>query len=106
MVKLGDGCIIQGLHPQMQIANCLLYALYQRFGVSELLITHALDGKHGQGSLHPKGRACDYRTWEVSPMRLYDLVLEARRILGTDYDVVLEPTHLHVEYDPDNPKII
>jgi hypothetical protein len=28
------------------------------------------------------------------------MVAEIRSALGSDYDVIIEPDHLHVEYDP------
>ena len=103
MIEFKEGCVIVGLHPKMQVANCLVYDLFLRYGVQKMVITHGLDGTHGPGSLHLKRRACDYRIWDIPSLRLNALAAEAQQILGDDYDVILEPTHIHIEYDPDRP---
>lgn len=63
-------------------------------------VTSALDGDHKDGSLHYIGYALDFRS-------RYFSVAEAERIavilssdLGSDYDVVVESTHIHCEYQP------
>lgn len=97
---------LYGLHPMMQIANCVMAVIFFKFGVDEPTITSAVDGIHSENSLHKRGRACDYRIWGLSEVQLNELVIQARKSLGNSYDVVLESTHLHIEYDPKNPKVI
>lgn len=95
-----------GLHPMMQIANCKMAVIFYQFGIYTPTITSAIDGIHSAGSLHKKGRACDYRVWGLTNEQQVELRLKAEDVLGNSYDVVLEPNHLHIEYDPDNPKVI
>ena len=104
-MKLKNGVSLYGLHPKMQVANGIAAVIYQEAG-QELVVTAGLDGKHGDNSLHYKGRACDYRTWYFSDEQKKEVVQELARRLGDDYDVVLEATHIHCEYDPTNPKVI
>lgn len=75
-------------------------------------ITSGLEGEHMPGSLHYVGRAIDVRRADrvVLPdgnVRFPDAELARRQRdiiaarLGPDFDVVLEATHVHIEYDPD-----
>ena len=104
-MKLKDGVSLYGLHPKMQVANGIAAVVYQLEG-QELVVTAGLDGKHGDNSLHYKGRACDYRIWYFSEAQVKTVTEELARRLGDDYDVVLESDHIHCEYDPTNPKVI
>lgn len=84
-----------------------------------VVITSICDGKHGRGSLHPRDRAEDVRILgertggiRVHP-NLAALEMPAqqklaanvwarqlRRNLGSDFDVIVEADHIHIEYDP------
>ena len=62
----------------------------------ELVITSAYEGNHSESSLHYCNEAVDIRSWEKAG-KVRD---EIKRKLGRDYDVVVEPDHIHIEYDP------
>lgn len=69
----------------------------------EVVITSACDGTHSAGSLHYEGKALDLRcsvAWGFSTADCQAIEAMMAERLGTGYDVVLESTHLHVEYDP------
>lgn len=68
------------------------------FGV-EPWATSVMDGDHKAGSLHYRGRAFDLRVRDVVPERRKAFRDALRRALGPEYDVVLEPSHVHVEWD-------
>jgi hypothetical protein len=85
--------------PVMWAAHELVVEVFDSFG-SGTMITSALDGTHSKGSLHYKGLATDYRIWNVPEARRSELRSQVAETLGDDFDVVLESTHLHVEYDP------
>ena len=64
----------------------------------EITITGALDGKHKKNSLHYKGRAIDIRIKDMKrPIECYKRI---KNKLGNEFDVILEKTHIHTEYDP------
>ena len=69
----------------------------------ECWITSAAEGTHKKGSLHYLGLALDFRTRDMTKAEktaLVGLVIEA---LTEEFDVVLEKTHLHIEYHPKLP---
>lgn len=66
----------------------------------EPVITSTYEGSHSPSSLHYDlflFGAVDYRR----PKRDAEIIVkELQEELGENYDVVLEKTHIHVEYDP------
>ena len=69
-------------------------------------ITSICDGNHMAGSKHYEGKAFDFRTWidnagnQLPQLDKQHLKKALQDELGDDYDVVIESTHIHVEYDP------
>lgn len=74
--------------------------IYTKHDVLDCVITSGSDGKHSEHSLHHKGRALDFRTRNIPSTLRKTVEQEIGQALGDNYDVVLESTHLHVEYDP------
>jgi hypothetical protein len=74
---------------------------YGSFGIRPTITeAWATDG-HMAGSRHYSGDALDFRIWESNAAGVTAHVVTLMRgRLGADYDVVLEATHIHVEYDP------
>lgn len=99
MQYIKDGVTIDKFSPQL--LNALLQAsqVYQVHSAA-LVITSLSDGTHKQGSLHYRGYAADLRTRDIPPQNVPTLVRDLRRSLGTDFDVVVEGDHIHIEYDP------
>ena len=62
------------------------------------IITSTYEGNHGEGSLHYNDQAYDVRLPNDSRLRIFAKIKED---LGPDFDVVMEKTHYHIEYDPD-----
>lgn len=70
--------------------------VYERNG-ENMTVTSLLDGEHMRASLHYVGAAGDLGL----PMQGVDhMIFDLRTALGENYDVVLEPDHIHVEYQP------
>lgn len=74
--------------------------VFGKYGIQPT-ITSAVDGTHMANSKHYSGDALDWRIWESDIRGITnDIVDEMRYYLGSDYDVILESSHIHVEYDP------
>jgi hypothetical protein len=99
-MRLKSGVSLKDLCPQMVVAILVIKEVFQSFGY-RVIITSGCDGEHSEGSLHYCGKALDFRTRHIQDEDLGPIVANAQQVLGEEYDVVLEPTHLHVEYDPD-----
>ena len=94
IVKGGVCVTAQTLHA-MAVADVVC----SNFGV-EAVCTALLDGKHITGSKHYIGDAFDLRNRDVPEGQRQAFRDDLALRLGPDYDVVLEATHFHVEYDP------
>ena len=99
MIKIKAGVKLDKLEPQMALALPAVAAVYDKYGY-DTIITSGNDGKHSNTSLHYVGHALDFRTRHVKPDDLSPLVSELQKNLGDNYDVVLESTHIHAEFDP------
>ena len=67
---------------------------------SDATLTSVTDGTHGSTTLHKHGFAMDWRTRHLNDAEKTLLEAEARERLGPEFDVVLEGSHLHTEWDP------
>lgn len=86
-----------GMRPELILAVMAAKDVYDNLGV-DFVITSINDGKHSQTSLHYAGCAFDLRIWNIeNPVRVANNI---RAKLNIHYDVVLEPTHIHIEYQP------
>ncbi len=97
MIK--NGVSVLGLAPQMILAYVIAQRIYNRNG-HECVITSAVEGKHGNHSHHYKGCAIDLRTRDLSRRDRIIIAEQIRSALGSEYQVVLEDDHLHIEFDP------
>lgn len=97
---------VHGLEPQMQ---CVLKESYRIWGDAGInwVITSARDGIHGPASYHYFGLAVDLRTWDSEGQQLS---MEKKEVLASllrralsqysqFFDVLVESSHIHVEYD-------
>lgn len=99
MLKLKPGVRLNGVQAPMVLGALVVASVFAARGF-DCVITAATDGQHKPGSLHYCGLALDFRTRHVggNPV-LAELVDAIKAALGPEFDVVLEATHLHVEYD-------
>ncbi len=92
------GVKVSGLQPEILLAIQEAREVYRN--LIDLTITALLDGTHMENSLHYKGLAVDLRTHYFSKPTQGLLLQRLKEALGPEYDVVLEKTHIHVEFDP------
>jgi hypothetical protein len=100
MLRLKEGVQLLGARPELLIAIIAARDVYAEYGY-ELYLTSVCDGKHSKGSRHYSGLAVDLRTRNVDEPDRPKIHAVLQRHLGKEFDVVLEPTHLHVEFDPE-----
>jgi hypothetical protein len=98
VIKAG-ACVI-GMEPRMVRACIVIGKVYAQFGPYTCVLTSGVDGTHSLVSLHYRGRAADFRFWNVPEARRPALRDALKAALGKDFDVVLEKDHIHVELDP------
>tara|TARA_R110001583_G_scaffold34551_1_gene115878 strand:- start:26827 stop:27126 length:300 start_codon:yes stop_codon:yes gene_type:complete len=98
-MQIKEGASLQGLDIRMRSALITADRIWQQHG-QELVVTAGLDGTHSAGSLHYYGRAIDLRTRYFDKAAAVAVAGELRDALGSDFDVVLHSSHVHVEYDP------
>lgn len=101
-MELKDNVIPTSLKPETLLAIIITNDVYKLHGHS-LTVTSIADGKHARQSLHYVGYAFDARTRMLTDDEIYSISNELRKRLTTDYDVVVESDHLHIEYQPKRP---
>lgn len=100
-MELKTGVSLNGLDPIVYMYGIpVIDAIHRVIVGRDAIITAGTDGQHMTGSLHYRGRALDLRTHDIAPAKRLELRDALSRGLGPGWDVVLESTHLHVEYDP------
>ena len=97
MIK--SGVDISGIRPELVLGFLFVQPIFAKHGV-DMVITSVKDGKHGRASLHYVGQAGDLRSRDLKPAD-WELVAEEIKIaLGPQFDLVLEPDHFHLEFQP------
>lgn len=99
MISLKQGTRVTGLRNEALFATMVAYSIYADHGY-DLIITSGTNGSHSRGSEHYKGDAIDLRTRHMSAGDPEKISEEIARALGPEFDVILEPTHIHIEFDP------
>ena len=96
-----DTSVLPSNRPEIERARRIVVEVWNRYGYSVTVTSgEEPNASHATQSLHYNGLAEDYRTRDVAPSKLADMVSDVRLRLGSDYDVVLESDHLHIEFDP------
>ncbi len=98
-MRFKEGISLRHLQPQMVLASDVVATVYEQNGYA-CVITSGDEGVHAKYSLHYSGNALDYRTKHILESARAALASEIQEALGTQFNVILESTHLHVEFDP------
>ena len=64
-------------------------------------VTSGCDGKHLENSSHYRGKAFDFRIRDLSGSQARTWTDRLRLALGNRYFVLLEPDHIHVQFNGD-----
>ena len=115
MISCKRGVKLDGLRAEMSLALPVVAYAYATFG-TDCIITSGTegdpsDGVHSALSKHYTGEALDFRTRMFRSVsfgydkfeadsRIEMLASLIRESLTDEYDVVVESTHIHVEFDP------
>ena len=89
------------MHIRIESILHILDAISEEHLGRAVIITAGREGLHSKTSLHYQGRAVDIRTNDIpSKGQIIAYCEEIRRTLGEGYDVVMESSHIHIEWDP------
>lgn len=106
VVRFKEGVVL-ALAPDMARALPGIEAAHADVGIARgALVTSGTDGEHGADSLHYLGLAVDLRTHDLDAYQIARLAAALRaRLNGAatanrPYQIVIEATHIHVEYQP------
>jgi len=105
-----EACLVSGMRNEMMLATLIVFQVFIEFGYW-VRISSCTDGKHGRNSLHFSGAAKDYvGFYPSSRNKLPDTRLPEKKMgeigqvisqrLGTEYDLVIEASHIHIEFQP------
>lgn len=98
-IKIKKGVKINGLRPELSLALQIADGIYNNHK-TEMVITSVVDGVHSSNSLHYSGCAADLRIRDLPSGNASLVTKDMSEKLGSDFDVVLERDHIHVEYQP------
>lgn len=90
------GVDISRLRPEIRKKLPGIEVIVWQYGGNELTITSTYEGLHSAGSLHYANLAIDIRRYPKEEIGYKEI----KEWLGEDYDVILEASHIHIEYDP------
>jgi len=95
----------EGLTGDITIIEGAVDQVYQDVSgtTSDATVTYSTNGEHtSPASKHYTGEAVDLRTRDLTTnTQKVEFKEQLQDLLGSDYDVILEPDHIHLEYDPD-----
>ena len=99
---LKKGVSIDGCRAEILIAAISIIApLYKRYGHQLVITSGTEDVKHSvKRSAHYRGDALDLRHRYFSDKAKYQVVEELQLLLGDNFVILLERTHIHVHYAP------
>lgn len=100
-MEIKPGVRINGIKPELLFGLMVAESVYKD-NDSRLVVTSIMDGSHMEGSLHYVGHAANLRKPLDQSSR--EIAIQLGEQLGPQWDVVLEPTHIHIEFDPNYKK--
>jgi len=102
-IALKSSARITGVRPETLFAMRVAEGVFEDRKLGLMTITSCADGKHSPGSRHYTGGAFDIRTRDIPQDQWQIVAGDIRERLGSEFDVVVEKDHLHIELDPKTP---
>jgi len=103
MLKFKKGVKVAGLQPEALIAVDIAESVYSNSG-RDCVITSARGDKHSaEFSRHYAGMAIDLRIRHLTAKQTKEIYAGLKKVLSSDYNVLLEASHIHVSYRPRYP---
>ena len=100
MLQFKSGVLLSGLVPEIQHALDLATDIFNQIG-KDCIVTSARGGKHtAVYSRHYSGLAVDLRRKHLTLEQTETIRQLLTDMLGSDFTVILESTHFHVQYKP------
>lgn len=97
----GTDARVEGMKVETLLAVVIADQLMLKLFARDLTLTSVTDSHEDKPkSLHNPGYAFDIRTWGMNGEDKHKFVSELKNLLGDEYDVVEEGSHIHVEFDP------
>jgi len=90
---------VAGVRPETVFAMVAAERLCYAKGV-DFVVTSCTEGEHSPGSRHYMGLAFDMRRHGIPAEWVDGFCAELRSRLGEDFQVILEPSHIHVQFSP------
>lgn len=98
-MKLKNTVQIIGIKAEVLLGILVACECYKSFG-EELTITSIIDGLHSRTSLHYSGNAFDCRIRDLTKVTPEKLTEKIKSSLTTEFDIILEKDHIHIEWQP------
>ena len=99
-MKLKQGVTITGIRPELILGLMVADTVLRENGI-ELVVTSITDSVHSFTSLHYAGAAADIRIWDMDDPQ--KIISELKSAITSDFDVILEKDHIHLEWQPRRP---
>lgn len=102
-MKLKTGVRPTGVDQGLTIGLMAADGVFSKYRHT-MTITSLNDSRHSETSLHYSGAAADLRTRDLPDQETKQAIRdEIKEALTSDYDVILESDHIHLEYQPRRP---
>ena len=98
-MQIKEDVFIYGLKPETLFGMLICKSVFDD-AKQKFTITSVVDGQHRKGSKHYNGYAFDLRIFDLRGISTIEMGDRLKRALGGQFDVVVEPSHIHVEFDP------
>ena len=113
-MQIKPGADVRFLRPEVTARLWTIEQCFRHHAPDEytFVLTSGSDGTHSANSLHYKGLAVDIRRWYMADGKRTDLGRNTlgrirnslAKALGSDWDIILESSHMHLEFDP--PRVV